>query len=432
MSKNHIVIGFGSNLGHSLSNLRFALRELKKISQVLKVSNLYESDAQLKSDAPADWNQPYLNAACLVEVPDFKPADFLRKLKNIEKKMGPRDIEKWSPRKLDLDILYWSKNQKPQFYKTEDLIIPHQEIPFRPFALLPLLEVEPKAQVDKPEWIQDGLRKPFNTQISTKYYWPKLMGIINLTPDSFSDGDKNLTVDKVYNQIESLLDDGAEILDFGAQSTRHQAVQLTADEEWQRLSRFIPTILAHQKKRSFQISLDTFRSEVARKFYEQLPWNYLNDVTWLQDSRMLQLVKETKASVFAMHSLAVPTTQDLVLNENKNPITQLIEWWEIHKKNLMDLGLSSNQLIFDPGIGFGKTHAQCFYILQNLEQFFPLHEDILIGHSRKSFLTLLTDKPASERDSQTAMVTQDLNQAYVQYLRVHDIGSQKTALRMIR
>lgn len=429
MSENYIVVGVGSNLGRPIENLRKSLRKLKKLGPVIKVSSIYESEALLQPTAPQNWQLSYLNAAVLLKLNTFEPIDFLKELKKIENECGIRSTDKWAPRHLDLDILYWEKNKAPQFYDIPNLKIPHLELTHRPFALLPLLEIFPHAQIEKPVWLSQKKVIPFNTKISSKYYWPKLMGIINLTPDSFSDGNEELNSNIVSEQIEKLMDNGADILDFGAQSTRPGSVQLSAEQEWLRISEYLPTIQFYQRKRNFELSLDTYQASVAEKFFSQLPWDYLNDVHGLNDSQMMELLKKTGKKAIVMHSLGVPPTKEKVLNPFSNPMLQLVDWWQRHCQNLMELGLNKDQLIFDPGIGFGKTSTQCFYILQNLEQFYPIQGEILIGHSRKSFLGQLTDKLAKDRDPETALVTQDLNQAYVQYLRLHDLASQKPALR---
>lgn len=426
MSTELLVLGLGSNLGQPIQNLRKGLSEIKKIAKVLKVSSIYESEALLKPDSPAEWNRPYLNAALLVEIKKNHPEELLKEIKLIEERISPRKAERWSPRGLDIDLLYWQNKN----YSSDHVTIPHKELMHRPFALLPLLEVLPNAELERSHGILNKWKEkvPFNTRISSKYYWPQLVGIINLTPDSFSDGIQNLTEKALFQKIEKHLIEGAEVIDLGAQSTRPGAEQLDFKAELARLEIVWPLLNDLRKNYIFKTSLDTYQPKA---FEKALTYSvdYLNDVTGLADEAMIQLVKDSQKKAIVMHSLGVPPKPDQTLALNEDPTDVLIKWWKDKKEKLVQKGISSEQIIFDPGIGFGKTKDQNLQVLQNLDKFSEIKEDVLIGHSRKSFLTLFTNKKADERDPETAMITKQLNQAYVQYLRVHNISSQTSALR---
>jgi len=131
-----------------------------------------------------------------------------------------------------------------------------------------------------------------------------------------------------------------------------------------------------------------------------------------------------------MHSMTIPPNQTDVLNTNENPNTQLITWWknklEIFEKN----NIHSDRLVFDPGIGFGKTPQQNSYILNHIEELSEIKQPVYLGFSRKSYLNQFTQAPSIERDLATAIQMTKINLLYCQYLRTHDIESQKTALRM--
>ena len=197
-----VALGVGSNLDSPLEFLRKALQEIKKIEhlRVKTVASIYESDAQLPEKAPEGWNLQFLNSVILCEVePSLKPLELLYILKNIEVKMGRLNKERWAPRTIDIDILYWQNVS----LNHEDLVLPHPRLADRPFALLPLLEILPDAKVNKPEWAQEWVApKPFNTVRSARYFWPQFIAVMNITTDSFSDGGYLLNDENLLNHAE--------------------------------------------------------------------------------------------------------------------------------------------------------------------------------------------------------------------------------------
>lgn len=428
MPADTVVLGLGSNLEIPLDNLRRALAEIKKISEVevKNVSSIYESDAQVPKNAPSTWNQKFLNAAVLIKVDSLAPIQLLHKLKQIEMKLGRDSAEVWAPRLIDIDILYW---QGVSFTSVE-LSLPHARISERPFALLPLLDVLPQAEVVKPDWAPDWiLEKPFSTKKSDRYFWPKLMGIVNLTDDSFSDGGQLTGEDSVAAKIAVLMESDVEILDFGAESTRPNAVPVDANSEFIKLQSALKILSEIDSKKTMQISIDTYKPEVLEKCLEKFKINYINDVSGLRNDRMQMLAKQSGLPVFVMHSLSVPAKKNESISEDKDPTEFLCTWWNEKVAELISKGLSKDQLIFDPGIGFGKNSAQCLHILKNLNKFGSIENEILVGHSRKSYQSLFSDRKASNRDLETALSTAQFNLAYVQYLRVHDPMTQAIALR---
>ncbi len=449
MRNKTVALGIGSNLNQAtaqpigqpisqpISYLRQALNEVKKSSlfEVLKVASIYESEAQLLENARPDWNKNYLNSVILCRVLDSVSAeDLLSEVKSIEVKMGRVHSEKWAPRIIDIDVLYWDSETCKTDYKSEKINIPHAELSARPFALLPLLEVWPeiKLQINLqlPAWSKAYIeKKPFNTKKSKKYFWPQLVGILNITKDSFSDGGKFLTADRLQQQYHKLVQQGADIIDIGAESTRPEALFISEQQEYENLNWALSEL-----NPGVPISLDCRRAQVAERILETHPIAYLNDVTGFADLKMKSLLQKSELPAFVMHSLSVPPSSDLTLTAGKNPCCELLAWWKIRSSELLDFGISSEQLIFDPGIGFGKNKLQNLYILRNLNLLASIKNPMVMAHSRKSFLSLFSDpageqRAAEQRDFETALVTRDLNLAYVQYLRVHDIESQKIALR---
>ena len=429
MRNNIVALGLGSNLDSPITNLRQALHELKQIHElkVLKVSSIYESEAQLPENASDEWNKNYLNAVVLCELGlNQTPYELLQALQKIEIKLGRIKTEKWAPRYIDLDILTWNT----EHFTQETLQIPHPHILDRPFVLLPLLEVLPEFRNQAlPHWAEAWVdEKPFATIKSQKYFWPELVGVLNITTDSFSDGGSLLKAENLLQQAEKILKQGSQILDIGAESTRPLALPVTAEVELKNLYWALDIIRDLKKKYHFKISLDCRHSEVIRQVLNSHRIDFLNDVSGFSSPDMQTLLKETQLKAFVMHSLSVPADPAKIFNDEINPAQEVKTWWIKKLQELSKKGISPEQLIFDPGIGFGKSKRQNLYLLKNLEQFSEIKTAVMIGHSRKSYQTLYSTRGSSERDLETALVTQNLNLAYVQYLRVHDIESQKIAL----
>ncbi|MFZ3231896.1 MAG: dihydropteroate synthase [Pseudobdellovibrio sp.] len=427
MSADFVILGLGSNLNCPLNNLRLALSELKKIKniEIKKVSSIYESEAQVPELAPLDWNKEFLNAAVLIHVLDKPPGELLIELKKIEQLLGRKSSEIWAPRCIDIDILYWHQRRIDEL----GLIIPHPRLLERPFALLPLLQVFPEADLTKPIWANDWVaKKPFHTIKSKKHFWPELVGIINLTTDSFSDAGKWSDEQKINEQLELLINSGASVLDLGAESTRPGAIAVNETVEFEKL-KIALDIIKSKKLNSIKISIDSYKANVIEKCLENFEIDFVNDVTGLRDEKIISLVKQSGKKVFVMHSLSVPAVANEIISEPLGPIIFLKEWWSLKRNELLLKGLSDQQLVFDPGIGFGKSAEQNLYILRNLEQFDSIKNSILIGHSRKSYQTIFSDRKSNERDLETALITLNLNLAYTQYLRIHDVKSQVIALR---
>ncbi len=430
MRNNFVTIGLGSNLDSPINQLREALQQLKKIKnlQVLKVSSFYESDAQLPENSDPAWNKNFLNAVALCECDSsFKPQELLYILKQIEIKMGRIQSEKWAPRIIDLDLLTWGnlKLNEP------DLILPHPRIQERPFVLLPLLDVLPGFDLFAlPDWANQWVsEKPFRTIRSPSHFWPKLVGILNITTDSFSDGNSLLNPESLVQHATNLLQSGARILDIGAESTRPRASVISPEVELKNLIWAFDLLRPLKKNFKFELSLDCRRASVVREILELHKIDYLNDVSGFSSVEMKDILKKTNIQGFVMHSLSVPADPKNNLDEKSSPQSQILSWWNKKKAELIKHGIQDEKIIFDPGIGFGKTKEQSLYILKNLEQFSSIQNEIMIGHSRKSYQTLFSGQVPAQRDLETALVTNDLNLAYTQYLRLHNLESQKTALR---
>jgi 2-amino-4-hydroxy-6-hydroxymethyldihydropteridine diphosphokinase/dihydropteroate synthase len=439
-----IILGIGSNLGDRLTTLRLALQHIKQVSgvTVTRVSPVYMSDALLPENAPADWNIPYLNAAIQCES-TLESVALLAELKKIEHLLGRKpDHPHWGPRVIDIDILAWDK----RVIKNSELTIPHAGLLDRPFALWPLADLAP-------EWLfpldgkyhnmpaaqlveQWGSRFTGNVnfhtrQINQRIDTPQLVGIINITPDSFSDGGLFLQAEKAYEQALQLVRDGATVLDIGAESTRPDAAAIDPATEWSRLEPVITAILAAKKHFLLApiISIDTRHPATARKAIH-LGIDWINDQTGCDHPDMRTLIAESNVNCVIMHHLSIPEKRNHSLPRQQNPVTAVYQWGEKRLLELEQSGIDRQKIIFDPGIGFGKQADQSLQLLRHVDTFAQLGVRLLIGHSRKSFLSLFTSKPAAERDIETAAMTVTLAKSPIDYLRVHQVDANARALRM--
>lgn len=256
----------------------------------------------------------------------------------------------------------------------------------------------------------------------------QLVGILNLTPDSFSDGGKFLAPALALAQAEKLINDGADVLDIGAESTRPGATLLSAGEEWDRLEPALAQIIrvAHQAK--ITVSLDTRHPEnAARGLNMGVDW--INDESGLENPAMLELLSGKHCKVVLMHSLGMPADPSRHIPETEDVIMHLLGWFEKRLVQLESAGIAKERVIIDPGIGFGKTPLQSLFILLNVNKLKKMGLPIYIGHSRKSFLALFTEKPAAERDELTLAFSAMLAASGVNYVRVHEIAKHYRLLR---
>lgn len=255
----------------------------------------------------------------------------------------------------------------------------------------------------------------------------QLVGILNLTPDSFSgDGMQGPSVSVVLHRIDALIEDGASVIDVGAESTRPGAVPLSAEEEWQRLE---PVVLAlGGRPDKVRFSIDTRHAQVARKALSA-GFAMINDVSGGADPDMLPLACKTGCTLVLMHSLTIPADPQRTLL-SQDPVGEVIAWGQSLLAQAEEAGIRRTHIVLDPGIGFGKTAGQSLALIKDIVRFCELGVPVTVGHSRKSFLSLFTDKKSEQRDPETLAISWYLAERRVHYLRVHDVKSHAAMLRI--
>jgi len=262
-----------------------------------------------------------------------------------------------------------------------------------------------------------------------------IMGILNVTPDSFSDGGKFFAFDHAVSQAEKLVADGADILDVGGESTRPFSDVVTEEEETRRV---VPVIEAIARRVSVPISIDTTKSGVARRAIEAGA-SIINDVGALRlDADMAKVAAASGVPVILMHMLGTPKTMQ-VAPEYENLLSEIRTFLAATISHAVSQGILRSRIIIDPGIGFGKTIHHNLMLIRCLSAFASLDAPILIGPSRKSFIRnlLKTTDPEGldpgmesiETGTQAIVAAGILNGAHI--LRVHDVARTMTTVRLM-
>ncbi len=256
---------------------------------------------------------------------------------------------------------------------------------------------------------------------------PQIMGILNITPDSFSDGGSFFDAQSILRQAERLLADGADIIDIGGESTRPFAESVAEAEE---LRRVIPAIqVVRSLSAEIPISIDTTKATVARAALAAGA-TMLNDISALRhDPEMIKVTQEHDCPVIIMHMQGTPG--DMQVNPHyADVIGEICAFFQERTAWMQTQGIRPERIILDPGIGFGKTLEHNLMILRNISMFKALGFPVLIGHSRKSFLGKLLGLQIEERDWATAVVSTFCTRQDADMLRVHDVAKTVAAVRL--
>lgn len=254
-----------------------------------------------------------------------------------------------------------------------------------------------------------------------------IMGILNVTPDSFSDGGQFFQPDRAIEHGVRMAEEGADIIDIGAESTRPGADPVSVDDE---LNRIIPVLEGILQRIDVPISIDTYKSEVAETALKAGA-HIINDISALRfDHRMKEVVARFQAPVIIMHIKGKPK------NMQQNPhyddlIGEVYHYLDDSIKLACEAGIDRNNIIIDPGIGFGKRLQDNFEILRRLSEFNGLDCPILIGPSRKSFIGKVLDAPPDQRLEGTIAAVAIGIQNGAHIVRVHDVKEISRACRMI-
>ncbi len=257
---------------------------------------------------------------------------------------------------------------------------------------------------------------------------PLVMGILNVTPDSFSDGGRHSDPDAAFAMAERMASEGADIIDIGGESTRPGWEPVSVEEE---LSRVVPAVKRISSSLDVPISVDTMKPEVARAAMEAGA-SIVNDINGLRDREMMAVVRETDAAAVVMHMRGAPSEMHAEVGESAyGDVVADVMWYLNGRIEAAEAdGIRRERLIMDPGLGFGKTFQQNTELVRRCREFRCLHAPVLIGASRKRFIGQLTGADASQRlgGSVGAAVMAAVNGASI--VRVHDVEATVQALRV--
>lgn len=255
-----------------------------------------------------------------------------------------------------------------------------------------------------------------------------IMGILNITPDSFSDGGEFFPSTEAIEHFKQMVNDGADIIDIGGESTRPFAKRVSVEEEIQRVIPIIKEIRKFDKKTI--ISVDT-RNSITAQIAIEAGADIINDISsgdW--DENIFTVVKEKNCPIILNHSKGTP---DVMQNDTnyKDVVDEIYDYFTKKIDELEKVGVEKSKIILDPGIGFGKTKEQNFELIKRVEEFYSLGCPVLVGHSRKTFLkeTINTDENA-QLDRATAIVSQKLADKNVNIIRVHNVKEHKMLLEL--
>ncbi len=253
-----------------------------------------------------------------------------------------------------------------------------------------------------------------------------VMGILNITPDSFSDGGEFLDTDKAIEHGLKMVSDGAAIIDVGGESTRPGAETVGAKEQ---IRRVVPVIRELSKKTHVPISIDTYNVEVAKAAL-QAGASMINDITALSDERMAKLAANKQVPVALMHMQGTPRTMQVEPRYN-DVVAEVMKFLLDRARRAEQSGINRNKIFIDPGIGFGKTLEHNILLLKNLDKFVATGYRVLVGTSRKSFIGSIIgkEKPA-DRLFGTAATIALCVAAGVSILRVHDVAEMVDVVKV--
>ncbi|WP_109078811.1 dihydropteroate synthase [Aggregatibacter kilianii] len=254
---------------------------------------------------------------------------------------------------------------------------------------------------------------------------PQIMGILNFTPDSFSDSGKFFQLDKALVQVEKMLQQGASIIDIGGESTRPMADEVTLEQE---LERVVPLVEAVRQRFDCWISVDTSKAQVMQEA-AKVGMDLINDIRALREPYALETAAQLALPVCIMHMQGQPRTMQLNPHY-EDVVADVLKFMQERTEQCLAAGIKQGNIIWDPGFGFGKSVQHNYRLLHDLAVFCKQGYPVLAGISRKSMIGAVLDKPVEQRivGSVSAALIAAMNGACI--LRVHDVAETADALKI--
>jgi len=428
--------------------------------EIESLSRLYESAPQYVTEQPA-----FLNAAAVIRT-TLAPLDLLRALKHVEKQLGREfgaEQIRWGPRPIDLDIVFYEEETVLQ---GETLVIPHPRWQERDFVKAPMADLLRASKVDqatglnknlhiaKKLWESQGgelaVRKYSMNQSlqcvlpvgsGTVWAWSNqthVMGILNATPDSFSDGGIHLNAKAAVNSAAQMVEDGADIIDIGGQSTRPGAEVLEPAQEWNRVKPVLEAMKGDERFEGIPISIDTFYSKVAEQAVASGA-TMVNDISGGKgDSAMFDVVADLCVPYIMMHIKGNPRTMhDRNLQVYENICQEVGHSLSELCTEASLAGIEAWRLILDPGIGFSKSTDGNLDLISGIQKIRQAMESpfqnlpILMGPSRKKFLGDVTGRESpTDREWATCAISAISALQGANIIRAHNVKAVKDAVKV--
>lgn len=256
---------------------------------------------------------------------------------------------------------------------------------------------------------------------------PKVMGILNITPDSFYDGGRHNNGSVILNKVQQMLAEGADIIDIGAYSSRPGAEHITTEEEWERLTDVLKLI--RKDKPDALLSVDTFRSEIAKRAVHEFEVDIINDISAGEmDENMFATIAELNVPYIIMHMKGTPQNMQQNPVYKSDVVFEVIGFLAEKKRQLSLMGV--HDVIVDPGFGFGKTLEHNYTLMNRLDEMKLLELPMLVGISRKSMIYKLLGTTAEDAINGTTALNMMALQRGANILRVHDVKEAKECIRI--
>jgi dihydropteroate synthase/2-amino-4-hydroxy-6-hydroxymethyldihydropteridine diphosphokinase len=418
-----ILIALGANLPSPEGAPRETLRRAVALLAARGLAISARSRLFLTEPIPRSRQPWYVNQVIAVET-QRPPGDILELLLAVEHQFGRERGERNAARSLDLDLIAY----EDVLLDTPDLVLPHPRMHERAFVLAPLADIAP-------EWrhpvsgksVDELLAGADRSGVRALRPTPLLMGVVNVTPDSFSDGGRFDTTEAAISQAVSLMEAGADILDIGGESTRPDAEPVTAEEEQARVLPVVSAIAAEAAKRNRLVSIDT-RNAQTMILAIAAGATMINDVTALADPASRRVIAESGVPVILMHMKGDPRTMQ------KNPVyddvvADVCADLACARDAAVAEGVPPDRIWLDPGLGFGKTLEHNLALLDATPRLKALGHPVLVGASRKSFIGRIDrDGPADQRIGGSVAAALSAAARGADGVRVHDLAETRQAL----